>query len=326
MEPLISVIIPVYNVKKYLRRCVESVIGQSYKNLEIILVDDGSPDGCFEICEQLKQEDERIVVLHKENGGLSDARNTGIDIARGEYIMFVDSDDYINSNMAESLYKRIKEEHSEMAIANFAFVDERDAVCKESANVVNEVWDKKRFWSEMYGGKHIFCVVAWNKLYRADLFKTIRFPKNRLHEDEFVIFDLINQCSKISVLEEKHYFYLQRANGIMGSEGVFGNLDSAEAFVRRALCFYEEKEQELAEQTLNHSIVYILNAYIDLEAGNKRQSKRYKYIKRMYNRAYWRLCGVHASIRFNINALTFLLGPKIYILTHYTKLKKKQFI
>ena len=118
MEDLISVVVPIYNVENYIKKCVDSILSQTYKNLEIILVDDGSPDNCPQICDEYAQKDNRIKVIHKENGGLSDARNAGIDISKGKFITFIDSDDYIEKDYVEVLYNSIKENASDMAIGS----------------------------------------------------------------------------------------------------------------------------------------------------------------------------------------------------------------
>ena len=118
MKSLVSVIVPIYKVEKYLNKCVDSIINQSYKNLEIILVDDGSPDKCGEICDKYAEKDSRVKVIHKENGGLSDARNAGIDIAKGDYLLFVDSDDWITSNICEVLIKNANDNLSDIIACN----------------------------------------------------------------------------------------------------------------------------------------------------------------------------------------------------------------
>ena len=121
---LVSVIVPIYNVEKYLRKCVDSILNQTYKNLEIILVDDGSPDNCGNICDEYALSDSRIRIIHKKNGGLSDARNAGLDIARGNYILFVDSDDYIDETMVEKLYEALEKEKAEMSLCSFVYVND----------------------------------------------------------------------------------------------------------------------------------------------------------------------------------------------------------
>ncbi|MBR1540013.1 MAG: glycosyltransferase [Clostridia bacterium] len=127
-EELISIIVPVYKVEKYLDKCINSIVSQTYKNLEVILVDDGSPDSCGKMCDEWTQKDTRIKVIHKENGGLSDARNFGLDCAKGKYIQFVDSDDYIEKDMIEFLYKNLKENNADISICSNYMVDEENVI------------------------------------------------------------------------------------------------------------------------------------------------------------------------------------------------------
>ena len=143
-KPLISIIVPIYKVEKYLKKCIQSIMNQTYLNFELILVDDGSPDDCPMICDNYAKLDNRIVVLHKQNGGLSDARNAGLDVARGEYIGFVDSDDFIANNMYEKLLSGLLAEDADMAVCNFSYVDENYRFLDKrnlSMPVVNERLD-----------------------------------------------------------------------------------------------------------------------------------------------------------------------------------------
>ncbi|MDR1753719.1 MAG: glycosyltransferase [Eubacterium sp.] len=218
MSPLISVIIPVYKVEKYIRKCLGSVINQTYKNLEIILVDDGSPDNCGNICDEYAFLDKRIIVVHKENGGLSDARNAAIDIAKGEFITFVDSDDWISENMIELLYNDIVKNDSDISVTNPVYYFENTGLEKKGK------FNKQKFCGSfsveealngMFSAK-IFDVTAWAKLYKASLFNGIRYPKGLINEDEDVTYKLIFFSKSVSVIEEELYYYLQRGESIMG--------------------------------------------------------------------------------------------------------------
>ena len=136
---LISIIVPIYNVEKYLKQCIESIISQTYRNIEIILVDDGSPDNCGKICDEYSQKDKRIIVLHKENGGLSDARNKGIDIAKGDYLTFVDSDDFVNIDYIEKLYNSIKFNNTKLAQCGISKVDENNEIIEKLNYEKNQI-------------------------------------------------------------------------------------------------------------------------------------------------------------------------------------------
>ncbi len=211
---LISVIVPVYNVKDYLEKCVNSIINQTYKNLEIILVDDGSKDESGKICDELKEKDCRIKVIHKENGGLSDARNAGIKIATGAYIGFVDSDDYIEEDMFETLHRIIKEHNSDISIVSFNEIYKGKTIgVRNSKNL--ERMNKIEAMKELLIDSKIQSY-AWNKLFKRDLFNGIEFPTNKNFEDIATTLLLFEKANKVVLLEEPKYNYVRRDNSIIG--------------------------------------------------------------------------------------------------------------
>lgn len=234
----ISVIVPVYNVEKYLSKCVDSIINQTYHNLEIILVDDGSPDRCGEICDEYATKDNRIKVIHKKNGGLSDARNAGIEVAEGGYIAFVDSDDYIASDMMDVLYHRLIKDGSDMALCNFKYIDEKGEEIEERKNkspIKDEVITGIDGMKKLSQDKNWYYVIAWNKLYKKEIFDNIRFPKGKIHEDEFVIHHIMHACKRISCVALELYYYLQRQGSIMSQKSLISTMNTFEAKRDRAL-------------------------------------------------------------------------------------------
>ena len=181
-QPLISVIIPVYGVEKYIAQCLDSIINQTYKNLEIILVDDGSPDACPKLCDEYSKIDKRIKVIHKKNGGLSDARNVGIDICKGNYITFVDSDDWIEKDMIEQLYSLINKFSADISICNFLRTsDEKMKIFNKNEKI--KCYNKYEAIRELLKG-HKIQDYAWNKMYKKEVFYNIRYPKGRNMEDK----------------------------------------------------------------------------------------------------------------------------------------------
>lgn len=323
MSELISIIVPVYDVELYLEKCVKSIQNQTYTNLEIILVDDGSPDRCPEICDRLADCDSRIKVIHKENGGLSDARNAGLDIARGNYISFIDSDDYISEQMFEKLHHRIQEDCSDIAVCNIAYIDIDGNILDKRTNDVDEgCLDELQFWIELYGTNYTYCVVAWNKLYRKELFDDIRYDCGKIHEDELIIHKIINKCERISFLKEKMYFYLQRNQSIMGKPFSIKRLDGSEASIRRSIYFFERGWQTLAELALIRSIGVIMKGYDMPNHTEVSWKRRIKELHKQFRRAYIQICSNRkASFRFRINAFTFYLSPIVYKVTHFMKYK-----
>ena len=207
--PLISVIVPVYRVEKYLERCVKSILSQTYKNLEVILVDDGSPDQCPAICDACAEKDARVKVIHQENKGLSGARNAGIDAASGEYLAFVDSDDYVSPHFIEELYQLLQDTGCAIGQCRFSYV-KGDGLVEEGDSAFC-IYRGESLMEQLYGPeeKATCFVVAWNKLYRAELFKEtgIRYPEGRIHEDEATTYRLFHEAKKLAFLDRALYGY-----------------------------------------------------------------------------------------------------------------------
>ena len=233
MDELISVIVPVYNVEKYLERCVDSIRKQTYSNIEILLVDDGSTDSCYEIIKRLEKEDPRIRSFHQENGGLSAARNTGIDNAKGEYIAFVDSDDYIHPRMLEILYSNLIDFRADLSICDLYWIHDGEET-KEYVENNTHVFEGIDVLHRLIGDE-LVSVVAWNKLYKASIFKKLRYPIGKLHEDEYILHEVYSQCLRTVYTDAKLYYYIKR-QGSISDKLVLRNLyDAEDAFCRRFL-------------------------------------------------------------------------------------------
>lgn len=217
--PLISVIVPVYRVEEYLERCVKSILSQTYKNLEVILVDDGSPDQCPAICDACAEKDARVKVIHQENKGLSGARNAGIDAASGEYLAFVDSDDYVSPHFIEELYQLLQDTGCAIGQCRFSYV-KGDGLVEEGDSAFC-IYRGESLMEQLYGpeGKATCFVVAWNKLYRAELFKEtgIRYPEGRIHEDEATTYRLFHEAKKLAFLDRALYGYYTENGGSITS-------------------------------------------------------------------------------------------------------------
>ncbi len=217
MDDLISVIVPIYKVEKYLKKCVESILEQTYNNLDIILVDDGSPDNCGDIIEEFRKKDERIRTIHQKNGGLSDARNNGIKIAKGKYIVCIDSDDWIEKNMIEVLYKDIIKTNSDISVCEFVEEDDFQNILstKKYNNEIIEFNSKEALKSLIK--QDILTNHAWNKLYKASLFGGIEYPKGQLMEDVSTTYKLFEKANKIVYQNTSLYHYIQRETSILGN-------------------------------------------------------------------------------------------------------------
>lgn len=231
-NPLITVIIPVYNIMEYLPRCVHSVTAQTYRNLEILLVDDGSTDGTGELCDKLGSEDSRIRVFHKENGGSSSARNLGLGAAEGEYIGFVDSDDYIEPDMYERLFRAMEEQGVPVGQAGRDEIDEQGRrlpdICEPPKE--EEVWESRDFLRELllHRGDCSFCT----KLIRRELFTGRTFPEKKLNEDFHLLVQMLPDMERLVSLPEQayHVFYRMESNSRKKDRGDFSRVfaDSVE--------------------------------------------------------------------------------------------------
>ena len=221
-EPLVSIIVPVYNVEEYLNKCISSIICQTYSKLEIVLVDDGSKDRSGELCDIWAEKDKRIKVIHKANGGLSSARNAGLEMINGKYVMFVDSDDVLSENIVQLLYNVIENTGSDVAICDvvhifqgeeYVFEEDDATIILESKDAIKEMWYQKSFLPS-----------AWGKLYNARIFKDIRFTENRLFEDIDIMHEIFWQANKVAYTKTKLYGYVHREKSITNQ--VFSKRDA----------------------------------------------------------------------------------------------------
>lgn len=242
---LISVIVPVYNVEAYLDKCISSIVNQTYRNLEIILVDDGSPDNCPAMCDAWKEKDSQIVVLHKENGGLSDARNAGMGAAHGEFISFIDGDDWIEPRFFEILQHELEAQNADVAAVQYRLCWEGDACERQSAYEHVTVYDRQMAMRLLIQNQ--IKQVVWNKLYRSAQIRDIPFEKGKFHEDEFWTYQVIGRIERFAAIDYIGYDYFQRAGSIMGAGYSPKRLDAVEAKTRRQ-AYLTEHMPELAPE------------------------------------------------------------------------------
>lgn len=229
---MISVITPIYKVEPYLDRCVQSIVDQTYQNLEILLVDDGSPDNCPAMCDAWAQQDSRIKVIHKANGGLSDARNAGMAAAAGEYIAFVDSDDWIAPEMLEKLLYALDRDHSDIAACTVKMVWEDDTPDELLTVQTNCVLDSHRAQAALLK-EDLLKQPVWYKLYRSDIIRGIPFEVGKYHEDVFWSYQAIGAANRVSLIDYVGYYYTQRSDSIMGEGYSLKRLDAVEAYKKR---------------------------------------------------------------------------------------------
>ncbi len=239
---LISVIVPIYKVEAYLDKCVRSIVDQTYKNLEIILVDDGSPDRCGAMCDAWAARDSRIRVIHKSNGGLSDARNAGMAVAAGEYIAFVDSDDWIEAAYVQQMYQAIRDTGAGIAACDIRLVEEGEEVPSVDAYAGYREYTAEEAISDILVGQG-FRAIACNKLYHRSYLVGERYPVGKHHEDEFFTYRILAKAEKLVYVELSLYCYLQRSGSIMHTVSM-KRLDALDAYLER-LAFLQTRFPEL---------------------------------------------------------------------------------
>ncbi len=308
----ISVIVPIYNVENYLNRCVDSILNSTYKNLEIILVDDGSTDNCSKICDDYLKKDSRIQVVHKKNGGLSDARNKGLDLATGEYISFIDSDDCINKNMLSYLMKILLKNSCDIAVCDFSiFYDKfpNDVMLLNDSDDYKILSSKKALSLLLYGSES-HGDYAWNKLYKKKLFDDIRYPVGKKMEDIGTTYKLYYKADRIVISNKKLYYYFQRNDSILGTKDFQIYSDNFELS-------YERYNFLISKDILNEKemLTYrkdILNKIIDVyrKAGsiqNKKyfEEKKCKEIFCVIFKKYHYEIMISCSIKTKIKYLTY---------------------
>ncbi|MCD2502361.1 glycosyltransferase [Clostridium sp. NSJ-145] len=312
----ISVIVPVYNVEKYLEKCIISILGQTFKDFELILVNDGSTDSSGEICNKYKKIDERIKVIYQKNSGLSAARNAGLEMAKGDYIGFVDSDDYINNNMYETMFKLAQENNADIVQCKFKkFYN--DFLEENEENNTNRIFNISNSEEALYkllsiGDMNVQCVVAWNKLYKSNLFNDIRFPIAKIHEDEFTTYKLFDKSKKIVFCESEMYYYRQVDGSIMNSKFNKRRLHYLEA-LEEQLCYFENRNKEIYKEIL---IKYELNLkiyYFRVKSNIENNKEILKEIRKKYYVVFKKLCENNKFMlkRKLINIL-FLVSPNLF--------------
>jgi glycosyltransferase involved in cell wall biosynthesis len=269
MKDKISVVIPMYNASKYLKKCIDNVINQKYSNLEIILVDDGSTDNCLEICNKYSKIDDRIVVIHKENGGLSSARNAGIEKATGKYITFIDSDDVVEKDYINILYDGIKKYKTKMCIGGLKTVYENGKVVDNSLKKTYKLSKMETFKKMLYTDG--VSISAWSKLYDISLFKNVEYTVGRLFEDTSTTYKLIDQCDNISISDYPIYNYYIRKLSITSSKFNIKKLDWIISAIEMT-SYLKKKYKELSSACT----AYMMYTHIGVLSSLAMNDKDYK--------------------------------------------------
>jgi len=284
MNDLISIIVPVYNVEEFLPRCIDSILNQSYDFFELILVNDGSIDNSFNICKNYESKDSRIKVINKQNGGLSDARNAGLDIAVGKYICFIDSDDYIHVNYLEQMYKVMIEQKVDIVVCGYEPVQVKEQKKIDDKIDSNfEILNQKQAVERIYSDKpyeSLVIIVAWNKLYKSTIFKKLRYPYGKTSEDNFIVIDVLEQCDKIAICKSKLYYYCLSDNSITRSKYSEKNFDLLDALESRIIRL-DKYGKKIKKQ---HCTYYLNQIFNDYFRTNEKYFK--KVLKKRFRLAF----------------------------------------
>ncbi len=308
--PKISIIVPVYNVEEYIHRCIDSILAQTFTDFELILVNDGSPDQCGKICDEYAKKHNRIKVIHKKNGGLSDARNAGLDISQGDFIGFVDSDDYIEHDMYEKLIEACKEYNSKLAMCG------RYKVLGEELKPMfsfkgHKIWESREAIEKLLTWDNIDSS-ACDKLFSRNLFEELRFPVGKYNEDIYIMTQIIHQAGKIVHIGDAKYYYFHRTDSITTEKFSEKKLDLLEAnqkvseLVKK---YYPHLEMKVESFNLK-GIIYLSGLLQDKYCKNHHLISYNLMKKELSNNIFKIISNQHIDTRLKIKAI--LIATKIY--------------
>ena len=317
--PLISVIVPVYNAEDYLGRCLDSIIEQTYTNLEIILVDDGSTDRSGAICDEYRDRDDRIHVIHKENGGASSARNRALDISTGTYISFVDNDDWINVDHLEIMMKEIGD--SDVCVCGIHSITDGQVITEQMPRPCT--LEGKAALEAVINGTEAIYYVVWNKLYKAETLRNVRFANTAFADDFYFTPRALYNSRKTTLTNKCWYNYsLRRPGSILSTQNYENWLNGVKTLIDNAAFFQGKGEPNLAQMSARHAFMYCISLYEDasLKKDQKQMEKSYSYFKKM-KREDSSLLGRFDPIRLVNDA--FIVFPDGIAALHRLKRKLK---
>jgi glycosyltransferase involved in cell wall biosynthesis len=271
--PKISVIVAVYNVEKYIEKCVRSILEQRYDNIEIVLVNDGSGDRSGEICDQLREIDSRIKVLHKKNEGAAMARNVGLNHISGDYVGFVDSDDFIDNEMYSILMSNLLKTDSDISVCSYIKVYDNGSTQVESYDNKLTVLNADQAMGAFYTFDSSNMNVPWNKLYKRTLFDGIEFPRGNVRDDESTIYKLVYRSTRIVVTQKVLYYYFQNTNSVLHVKSLKKEIDYADAMQGRLDFFIKVKDKKYYDITLKRYCIW-LSAFYFMHRGLKDKEKQ----------------------------------------------------
>ncbi|HFI0339704.1 TPA: glycosyltransferase family 2 protein [Streptococcus suis] len=300
--------VPIYNVEKFLPRCIESICNQTYENIEILLINDGSTDESEQICVDFMARDPRIRYFLKENGGLSDARNYGIERACGKYLAFIDSDDFVESDFILRLYDALVQQNASVAIAGFSKVDENGTILKKE-QLENEelVLTGREVCKKLHSEKGQVFVVAWNKLYKKELFTNLKYAKGKLHEDEYLAYQLFYEIEPIAIVEECLYYYVERRESITRTQMTDLRFECLIEYQLLRIDFFNSKnDSELLTLNQQAFLLFVIQFLEQNRSGFVTPEKKAK-LRGLYTKIYKELMNQNSKVHF-LHRLFYLLG------------------
>lgn len=333
--PLVSIIVAVYNVSKYLDRCVRSLINQSYKELEILLVDDGSTDSSGLMCDAYQKQDTRIRVVHKKNGGLSSARNAGLCLIQGSYVGFVDGDDFVGPDMYETLVKAITDHEADIAQTGYRHTDEKGRIQDEITFNEAAYTRRDEMFTAFFEQKHIH-VGAWSKLYKSSIFQNIRFPEGHVFEDYAVLPNLLSVCRKYVIIGGAFYHYVHNPESITRNKVTLNVIESRLQVPLYVLKCIERIDRQYLGYAYHYICLSSIRGYnkiivtdkIDnqtIRQYAKKLTDQYNTYYRLYRQdASWRKLGLCKKIKLQAFAVHPYFSRFIfYVLKHFIRKSKK---
>lgn len=322
---VISIIIPVYRAEKYLNTCIESVVSQTFTDIEILLVDDGSPDRCPQMCDQWAAKDDRIRVLHRPNRGAAAARNAGIEAASGQFLLFVDADDRLKQDALQRAYEAQQANDADLVIFNLQYVDENGTPLSKPdfSSMRDEILDEDGIWERYFstGERCIYYVVVWNKLYKAALFHTLRFPEGKRYEDQFYMPGLYAQCRVIVCLSYVGYYYVQWKESTMARQGSGRNYLERVEYLLEWCAYFTQKGDLLRAEGLLNDAIQNLGEKHRFDLSTQTQRMRYRENRRGCAAAYWLLAQKTGRSSMRLRAVLLGIGIPAYQL--FLRSKKK---
>ena len=311
-NPILSIIVPIYNVEKYLKKCIESILSQTFKEYELILVNDGSPDSCLSICKEYEKKDDRIIVVDKENGGLSSARNAGINIAKGKYLGFVDSDDWIEKSMYESLITIAEKYDADIVHCEYVeSIDENKKILQDK-NIIEKCFNRDEALDNLYNELTVSTAIAWNKIYKRKLFDEIRYPNGKIHEDEFTTYKLIYKSNKIVYTNKKLYYYRNTPNSIMNSSFNLKKLDYFEALEERIGFFNKVNNNKMKAKTIIHYYFRLIESYYSDKDINDKEKMEAIICEKLKSGYKMLIKNKDVKLKNKIRGTLFKISPVFY--------------